>query len=1257
MWVNAALRYTSCRSRHTAVAAALTSVAARRCLSTSDGGGPSSTAARVTASPVSVPPVQNTQKESRFTRTSAPSSTPMRMTAGLGDASTGTAHAVGTAAFPSVEDNTAHIPYSPNIRSNRMLVMYLQRVQTVLRRNRRPSVEALSRCELNKILFPAIKGVDVPTVTLLLQTLQMADVSETAPIVQDAVAWFSLYGYNLSLPKFIKVMALLHHFNAPLVKDWIQSVPQRLPSRDATSLTATQAVTVLTAALPCLRFPTVEETEGGLKEAEVAPAAAALVELAELLREQCKGAEFVACGASLIADLLRALLTFKASREWPWARNKNAWLALEEATCLILATPSQADTMEVATAVRLLTALSDVAPRGQHDADSGGAADATAEAEERLATVLTQRLTTAVEALQSVAPVAAATATDEAPQYAVSELPSPWRARDVREVWNTCLRSSAASAMAKELADGERPVVDSAYQKLLAGFQASLSTFITQLFVAHRGDVGVAEMAFAMALGIAQADRAAAQRARDTRPVTSESSSTFSLNTATPVGSHVADVIPPALVEALLQSSSDQLHARSVTWTPATVRSAVSLFEHRSDGAHRTRAFELAQAWYKQLQKRARDGERMVPDELLAFFTAEVLRQERLGVDAAVDASLRRWSVSEVLYFFSRLGTAEGFAGGVEGAAVLRQAGSALCSYAAKASAAQLASLVECYGAAQVRNDEFCDAAVRRLSELLDVSLITATRNINFASSGSAVARQTEAAAATTSITAFAAAPSYALDANGRDQGNVSASTTTTGSGDPAAGASPVTLSQLTQLLRSFALMEVRQTKPFVDAAPHVTLAANADQGSAEEVSQLLAAYAKMLIWNYPVFRALAERFCRIRKEDVHLDQLLTTQLAMLRMDVTLPPVTTRFFEALTEQYSPERSGKGSSLSTTLRRGASEPAKSRRDELKSVVMHLSVLSRVRTSSHVIPPNPSVSTGIIEFIVKHAKLLRIEELAEVLLSLARLEEGRSAAFEELTVRTLGLLPTAPPRVMAHIAEAYALARRSDDAELFTLIAERTVAMRHDMAAVTIASILASFAKVGVRNDRLFIEVIPRVRHVSTYGTPRDVVNVVSAYAAVNLWHYKLFARLADRAIQLRADFRVTELVRLLNAYATVQMRYDVLFTEFAPRIQTLAHLLVPSDLAGIVSSYSQLNIPCVPVWKATASRAVDVADAFTEEEAEQLLDAYSTQDFYHEECVRVLTARFPALSKIPFNIKEAENTGPKAEEVADDDERR
>ncbi|KPI89011.1 hypothetical protein ABL78_1895 [Leptomonas seymouri] len=1255
MWTNAALRYTSRRSRHAAVAAALSITTVRRHLLINDGGASSSAVSNAKAWPdapspcfssTAAPAAQKAQKESRFVRASAPRFPDAQAADGIGNSSDSAKHAAATNPT-TTEALVTQVLYPHGTRSQRMLSMYLRRVQTVLCHKCLPSVEARARCELNKILLPAIKTLDAPTVTVLLETLRMADVEETAPIVQDAVAWLSLNGYHLPLQYFIQVVELLHHFNAPLTIDFIRSLPQRLPQRDVTSLTVTQAAALLTALLPILRYTTAEETEGSMNVvgavagAKAVPIDVALVEVAELLRERCSGEELAACNVASLSELLRVLLAFTSSREWRFVNSKETWTALVEAMCLILVAPPELEKMELSAAVQLLTALSHRAHGDQSDHSSLEVAAVVTQAEKRLSSALAERVKTAADALQNV-PQPTSAISSGAPKYAVWELPHPWKIRDVRALWKTCLKSSCAVALARELDDSGVANIESEYQKLMEYLQTSLLVTVSRRFASHYNDIGAAEMAFSMASGIAEVERAAAQRARDSQPVTGEPPSTSVSAAATPVWSNLSGALSSAFLEALLLSSFDQLHAKRITWTPATVQDAVALFEYSSDNAHRTRALELAQAWYTQLQARAQDGERLLPQELLGFFTPELLRQERLGVDAAVDASLRRWSVSEVLFFFSRLGTVEGFAGGVEGAAVLRQAGSALCAYAAKASAGQLASLVECYGAARVRNDDFCEAAIKRLSELLDASLITASRSVDF-SSAAGVATGAAGTARTVATATTTASSRYAVEREG--QAENSDTMETSNSSDLAKTTSPVTIHQLTRLLRSFALMEVRQTKPFVDAAPHVTLAASEDEGSAEEVTQLLAAYAKMLIWNYPVFRALAERLCRLRKDDVQLDQLLTAQLALLRMDVTLPLVTTRFYEALTEHYSTAKSSKGTATRAALMRGTHEPVKSRRARLKDAVMQLSVLSRVRTRSHVNPPDPSVRASMIEFIVKQADMLRVEELAEVLLSLARFEEGRSSAFEELTVRTLGLLPTAPPRVMAHIAEAYALADRSDAAELFTLIAERTVAMRHDMAAITIASILASFAKAGVRNDRLFIEVIPRVRHVATYGTPRDVVNVVSAYAAVSLWHYKLFARLADRAIQLRADFRVHEVVKLLKAYAAVQMRYDVLFTEFAPRIQTLAHLLTPSDLAAITSSYSQLNIPCVPVWKATASRAIAVADAFTEEEARQLLDSYSMQSFYNEACVKALTTRFPVLLSIPFDNAETKESEP------------
>jgi hypothetical protein len=1245
-WLNSAIRCTSYRARCVVTVPVLSVAAAHRHLATA--GGPPTTRSNATsgstsnkndkAAPDSAEfsavgaSLQRAGKESRFIRSNGVNSQNTTGAAGHGAQPTSTVSVDGaevgvSAPALSLDVQLAHVTLPPSIGAHRSLLLYLQRVHNVLCSTSHVSVVAVARRELCKILLPAINGLDASLVTLLLQTLRLADVQSDAPVVQDAVAWLSLYGYHASLTQFVELLVVLSHFEVSLVGDWVRSLPQRLKPSDVSALTMPQTVALLTTLLPCLRYPTPTATsnihagkgEGGAAAVAAASAAApgeniegslvdaSLVELADGLRERCKGTELVTCDAALTAGLLQALLAFRSSREWSMVADKVAWTALMAATCSVLATPTHVRAMGADVVVELLDGFYETR---QNQLKQVPLVSLNTDKAEHVSAALIERLTKDVQALQSATPSMSA------------ELPTPWRPRGLRVLWCACLkhRASTVTVVVKADSDGQ---IDSLYHKALDDAHITLLCFMSDLFARHPGDVGVAEMAFSVARDIADADRAAVQRARELLPVTPDTSPSLSAAAAAaPIWSSLPDILPPGFVEALRGSSSNQLQASSIAWTPTTVKDAITLFEHSSDDADRMRAFHLAQRWYKQLQARGREGERLLPQELLAFFTPELLRKERLGVDTAVDVSLRRWSVSEVLYFLSHLNTRESTAHSLESMAVLRQAGTALCTYAAKASAAQLAALVECYGAARVRNDDFCEAAVKRLAELLDVSLMTATRSIHFTSDESVP--MTSGGAANDS--------NSASPGGGKGSSNALGNRTT-----------PVTLPQLTQLLRSFALMEVRQSRPFIDAAPHVTLAASEDQGSAQDVTQLLAAYAKMLIWNYPVYRALAERLCRIRREDVRLSELVTAQLALLRMDLSLPAVTERFYEALTERYGAE-TVEGVSATSMVQK-TEQLALSSRAALEEAVMHLSLLSRLRTASFAVAPDPCVRAGIVQVILQRAEILRMDELAEVLLSLARLGEGKSSAFEALTVRTLGLLPTAPPRVMARVAEAYALAGRGDDAELFTLIAERTISSRHDMAAITIASILASFAKADVRNDRLFIEVIPRVRHVCTYGTPRDIVNVVSAYAAVGLWHYKLFARLADRAIQLRADFRVNELVRLLAAYAAVQMRYDVLFTEFAPRIQTLAHLLTSADVASIVSSYSALSIPCVPVWKAMASRAVAVVDTFTAGEAEQLLDGFSSQGFYNEECVTALTERFPALASIPFDKQTTEDTKP------------
>ncbi|KAG5464311.1 hypothetical protein LSCM1_00493 [Leishmania martiniquensis] len=1068
---------------------------------------------------------------------------------------------------------------------------YLQRLQSLLRQKYHPVTCACAVHELGKIVLPSLKDIDSVTVLLLLQTLRMADADRSMPLLQDAAAWMNLYAAKLSLPQATTAIELLLHFDCPVASELAVTVAQCTQRSTLLSLSVARTVPILTALLRVLTYG--RNSKRALQSlVQLEQESQGDIIVAEGLRDACMGGEFFSVSPVNLAQLLRTLWTFK--RENRALYNTEAateWRSLEEAVCHILA--KQEKRVEAPLA-EVIAVMADLVQWKKERSVSDVREIRVNNAQEELFTALLERLKATTARLLSISSEST---------FTCSIFPELWAMSDVSAVWFQCSASEAAhrSSSGSLLVAGNEDGSDGtgAFLTVLQALQSALLDAVSARCSAEPHNAAALQVAGFICSESVVSWMTSAQRASD------ESVTHVTSDDPSPMLPDLSSLVPKKMLQSLIDGVSAEQAADNITWTPQMVRAAVITLGNSREAAHRTQALELARKWYRQLQVRSQAGERLQPMELLAFFIPTLLREERKGVAEAVKASLSRWSVSEVLFFFSEIAMHGGRAGGVESMTVLRDSGKLLCTYAAKASASQLVGLVECYGLAQVRSDDFCEAVATRVSELLRTTVADTSREKVYLST---LGPPTVSDGGAESFTAghAQAAQADAAAASGSP---------------PAAAYSPgVSIAQLARLLRSLALMETRQRTPFVDAVECIMRAADADQGTAEQITQLIAAYAKMLIWSYPVLRALSERLLRICTSEVTLSHLTTAQLALLRMDVTLPSVTGRWYKRLSEAYKP--------AGDTSRDCAAGPV-----TLNDSVVHFSIIARLRGHPSDTPLDESVVEVLVERILARADALKMDEMAEVLLSLARLGKGDSAAFQSLTVRTLGMVPKAPPRLMAHVVEAYALAGRGDDTELFTLVADRTVAMRHEMASVTIAGILASFAKAGVRNDRLFIEVIPRVRHVATYGTPRDVVNVVTAYATVNLWHYKLFARLADRAVQLRADFRTPEMVSLLKAYATVQMRYERLFVEFAPRIQTLVHLLCPSDLASIMSSYAQLDIRCPPVWKATAAQAMDVAQSFTLDDAKILLEAYAAQSFFHQECVDALTKRFPELAGI------------------------
>jgi hypothetical protein len=413
-------------------------------------------------------------------------------------------------------------------------------------------------------------------------------------------------------------------------------------------------------------------------------------------------------------------------------------------------------------------------------------------------------------------------------------------------------------------------------------------------------------------------------------------------------------------------------------------------------------------------------------------------------------------------------------------------------------------------------------------------------------------------------------------------------------------------LYHISTILTVLAAVEYRMNRAFLDLAPIVF--DRLHSANALLITNLIVAYAKLLVWNYRLFAALAKRAYAV-KAHLEVPQLLSILTAFVRMD---------FKHDLLLQYT---------LEQVHRQAATLPLP--RDAVQAV----SCLSRSYGSmvgaAGGSSPHPAALVELFDLLagrfIAEKELLSAAQLGEVLLSYARTGLSVDRIFPGLTLRVLAVAPTAAPVPTSHIATAFAMAQQRHD-ELFSVIADRLTNNKHDYPAVVIGSILAAFASLQIRDDRLFVEMIPRVRHVAFYGSPIDIANVVVAYSSVQLWHYKLFAKLADRAIAVRNECRVEHLTKILGSFGAVGMRYEKLFTELAPRVQVLAHLLTIHQIRLILEAYGKVAMFDPAVFSVLGDRAAEMAEMAAVEELEGIACVYEKGNVPHEHLESVLKAR-------------------------------
>lgn len=397
----------------------------------------------------------------------------------------------------------------------------------------------------------------------------------------------------------------------------------------------------------------------------------------------------------------------------------------------------------------------------------------------------------------------------------------------------------------------------------------------------------------------------------------------------------------------------------------------------------------------------------------------------------------------------------------------------------------------------------------------------------------------------------------------------------------------------LSTCLAFLAAVDYRNNKCFVELQADVRAWVNSCGPT--QIMNLIASYAKMLLWNLKIFYPLVARAADLAEFFSPL-QLIGLLVSIERVDVRHPP-----------------------LSLAILRRCQQVAS--HVDPKAAIGLLVALSKYG----LFDSNLYEALGKVAAIDPSA--LSASDIGDLLMSFVRAGYTDNKIFHDLIMPVLAVAPTASSLAIGNVATAYSSIGLKHE-ELFEILAERTLVLKEECPAVIIAAILAAFARVGIRNDKLFIELISRVRHVPTYGAPQDLVNVVTAYSMAGVWHMRLFTKIADRAIYTRGEFRGSQIAELLAAFARVEMKYDKLFTEFSPRIQACALTLGTADLISIAQSYASA-IPDPAVFGVIGDRLAQQVGTLSEQEKRSIMNAYSKAGISHNGLANALSGLPPS----------------------------
>ena len=383
------------------------------------------------------------------------------------------------------------------------------------------------------------------------------------------------------------------------------------------------------------------------------------------------------------------------------------------------------------------------------------------------------------------------------------------------------------------------------------------------------------------------------------------------------------------------------------------------------------------------------------------------------------------------------------------------------------------------------------------------------------------------------------------------------------------------------------AAVDYRNIKCFVELQVPVRSLANT--AGPAQVINLIASYSKVLLWNLKLFYPLVSRAANLT-EFFSVSQMTALLISVERVDVRHPPLTagiTRRASELAPTLAPREAIR--LLSALSRYGIGDAAlhdalyaAARAEgfaglgslELSDVLMAFVRAGRTQHAAFeemlmpVLAVAPTASPAAVAALAsaysaagtKHEELFGILSertlvlkdecpavtIAGILAAFARVGVRNDRLFIEMIARVRSVPTFGTPHDIVNVVTAYSLGGVWH-MRLFTRLGERAMYLRGEFRGPLIAELLAGYARVEMKFDKLFSEFSPRVQASALTMSTADLVSIVSSYAAVSIPDAAVFSVAGDLLAAKAAAGGLSEAEKkaVMAAYAKVCITHNAL----------------------------------------------------------------------------------------------------------------